>query len=1066
VADDAPPEETHPWDPSVAATQVRVSPDESIEVSREVLFASITPEAEGRYQLLTELGRGGIGRVVVGFDLHLGRTVACKELMLAYSATGLSGSERDPSVLRFLREARVTGQLEHPSIVPIYELGHRADGTLYYTMKRVRGSTLGHRLSMAETLADRLSFLPSLLDVANAIAYAHSRGVIHRDIKPDNVMLGEFGETVVLDWGLTKVRGEDDLIGPTIRAFMKSSPSSVDGLSDSSTQDGEIMGTPAYMSPEQAGGDIERVDERSDVWSLGAVLFELLTGRAPFKNETAERTIAEVAEGVVPGVLELEPRAPKELATIANKALSRRPVDRYPDARAFVKDLQAFLSGARVSAHRYSAWELVKKFFREHRAVALGILGVLAVSVVGGLTTYAAYRGAVRERAKARAAERRAVENRNEADAHLAMGYLQRAKALLGPSRLGEAGVFASAAVERHPDPAAEGVAVPLRSTLFEIESRRGLSLERHLTMPPGCAVDVRKERAVVATDDGLRVVRLDTGEVGPVVATEGCADEVWMAPSADWAFVRGADKRLRRFDLASLRLSSPIESLGLVPSVAIAPDGERFWVAHARNGVSLRSVEDGSDLRRFGIEDPRRIRFSPDGSTLAVGTRWGRLELRDGGSGRLLRRFEDLASTIWAIAFSRDGRRVAFGGYEGVAAVRDVEDVQAPLRMEVGAAIRSMVFEGEELVVSTTEEASIWSARDGTLLERFRIDPRGVARVARRAPRRFVSVGDGPGLELWRLDPRPPTLRLPDAPLLRHASDRSGRWLFTLDEKARLKAWRDGRPVWTEVEPTAWQLVVLEDPLRVVTLASNGRVVSRSVTGSARVIEPASGKRPISQTDIDAWGDRLAWTAKGGRVIVRDEDGSRQILGGLKGLVTSVALAPTGDGLVGGDEHGQLVAWELGSGRPAWRAAGDGLSSALAIEGGQVLAAWASGRVALFDLADGALVREFPHADYVNTVDMSADWVLTGGDDGKARIWDRRSGELLVALETGDVVSSIALSGDGRSFAVDESQTLRFRPTSLASVEASAEDLMARAARRSGLVLDGFELKPMWEKE
>jgi len=271
VADDAPPEETHPWDPSVAATQVRVSPDESIEVSREVLFASITPEAEGRYQLLTELGRGGIGRVVVGFDLHLGRTVACKELMLAYSATGLSGSERDPSVLRFLREARVTGQLEHPSIVPIYELGHRADGTLYYTMKRVRGSTLGHRLSMAETLADRLSFLPSLLDVANAIAYAHSRGVIHRDIKPDNVMLGRYGETIVVDWGLAMPVTRDE-------RFRQSGENTLMPRSGGSSGTSSSLGagTPAYMSPEQLFHG-KQIDHRGDLWSVGVVAYYALT---------------------------------------------------------------------------------------------------------------------------------------------------------------------------------------------------------------------------------------------------------------------------------------------------------------------------------------------------------------------------------------------------------------------------------------------------------------------------------------------------------------------------------------------------------------------------------------------------------------------------------------------------------------------------------------------------------------------------------------------------------------------------------------------------------------------
>ena len=204
------------------------------------------------------------------FDEHIGRDVALKELLR---------NDTNRVAMRFLREARVTGQLEHPNIVPVYEIGRRPDGALYYTMKLVKGLTLAAALKKCRSLSDRLALLPHFHDLCNAVAYAHHRGVIHRDLKPENVMVGEFGETVVLDWGVAKVRGTADLPAE-----------GGEGMDSGGTLAGTVLGTPAYMSPEQAGGEVENIDERSDVWGLGAVLFRSSqvtrrsTGRAPLRS--------------------------------------------------------------------------------------------------------------------------------------------------------------------------------------------------------------------------------------------------------------------------------------------------------------------------------------------------------------------------------------------------------------------------------------------------------------------------------------------------------------------------------------------------------------------------------------------------------------------------------------------------------------------------------------------------------------------------------------------------------------------------------------------------------------
>lgn len=212
---------------------------------RALSDATGTPEARGRYRRLLSLGEGGMGRVDLVDDTHLHRRVARKEL--------LSG---DPSIVaRFLREARITAQLDHPGIVPIHELGVRADGTVYYTMKRVRGTTLREKLNECASLPDRLALLVHYADLCQAVGFAHSKGVIHRDLKPENVMVGPFGETLVLDWGLATLLGEPEQPG---------SGSAVELGDDARlTRAGSLLGTPSYMSPELASGRVRSADARS-----------------------------------------------------------------------------------------------------------------------------------------------------------------------------------------------------------------------------------------------------------------------------------------------------------------------------------------------------------------------------------------------------------------------------------------------------------------------------------------------------------------------------------------------------------------------------------------------------------------------------------------------------------------------------------------------------------------------------------------------------------------------------------------------------------------------------------
>jgi hypothetical protein len=334
-----------------------------------------------RYELRNEIARGGMGRVVNATDTVLDRMVAFKEALTTDADT----------LRRFERETRITARLEHPSIVPVHDAGASSNGSPFYVMRRVSGQPLERLVASAETLNQRLALIPHIVASAQAIAHAHERNIVHRDIKPSNILVGDLGETVVIDWGLAKLIGEpDEQIGKPL----------VD-LSDSlKTRVGIVYGTPGFMAPEQLRG--APVNEGCDVYALGATLYHLLSRKPPHHAKTADEMMKAAVAAPPTPIRELVAGVPPELSTIVDKALAHDPKVRYQNARALAEDLQHFLTGQLVASHHYSPREKLVRFVRKNRGVTAA---VIALVVVGTLSVIRI----INERDRARAAEHEAV---------------------------------------------------------------------------------------------------------------------------------------------------------------------------------------------------------------------------------------------------------------------------------------------------------------------------------------------------------------------------------------------------------------------------------------------------------------------------------------------------------------------------------------------------------------------------------------------------------------------------------------------------------------------------------
>jgi hypothetical protein len=562
-----------------------------------------------RYTFEAVFAEGGLGRIRRAYDHRLQRYVAVKEMRepLAGSASGS----------RFEREALLTARLEHPAIVSVQDMGTHPGGEPYYCMRLVDGESLHALVRGQETLADRLALLGHVIAVADALAYAHDKGVIHRDLKPANILVGAFGETVVIDWGLAKDLATDKSASGHRPVAL------VPEQSADLTLTGEFMGTLPFMPPEQA--DSGRTDTRADVYAIGAILYFVVSGEMPYGNMPAVDMLGALLAGPPPDLSTRAPGLPEDLLAIVRKAMAYRADDRYPSAKELAADLHRFAAGRMVSARPYSPIGLLRHHVRRHRAIVAVASAALVMLAATGAYSYA-----------------RVVEERDTAT---------------------EARVHAEAAQQSSHVAANEARLAQARGAL-ETDLAAALRALHSVDMTDDATARRTRLLALAAESRGAptRVLRGHTRPVHDVVAladgglvSVDTSGSVWR-----WDVGQATGREV-------LALGQPRVSLIAAATAPVwaALTTQAAHVVRADGSVEVIAV----DLtRKVGIADAYEWTLSADGTALATLGRPAHAQGADPGPAAVVWDLRERPAAAWSIgtrtgraALSPDGQAVAY---------------------------------------------------------------------------------------------------------------------------------------------------------------------------------------------------------------------------------------------------------------------------------------------------------------------------------------------------------------------------------------------------------------------
>ncbi|MBW2701541.1 MAG: protein kinase [Deltaproteobacteria bacterium] len=1031
-------------------------------------------------------------------DVCLGLREDDRYLKSTLPKKGLTDSvktSRSRKMLRFLREARVTGQLEHPNITPIYELGRTKSGELYYTMRFISGDTLGKRLAACSGLGERLGLLGAFWNVCNAITYAHSRGVVHRDIKPSNVILGDHGQAVVVDWGVAKIGGGKDDSWVDGKMGMDRL-----GTSEHATVDGTLVGTPSCMSPEQASGQTEKVDERSDVWALGVMLYQMLVGKRPFVGHNWVDVVDRIIDGRFLSVRLASPEAPAELAAVVKKALQKNPDDRYQNAAEMTEEINAYMTGGRVQAYSYSSWEMFRRFAAKNKKLFVAGGLALASIVIALVVVSFSLRAESHARRSAELAQLQEQEATRIASFHLAYAQADKADKLLREGRSLSAGIYAAASLFSNPahpmapgydagfgqvNPASKSTLLRSASLLYRISFLPRVGLDKVIELAAVVnAVDVSSDGCRIATgDDDGRITIWDVEKKQKLRFLQASSVPIYSvacSPSEDWIVGGGRDGFVRLWDARSGKLLQEMRGAeSSVMAMSFSPDG-RTLVTGSRSGVlHVWDLTTGRQLTQISTQGGRTaaVVFSPSGQTIFSGGSDGviRTWALDGTPGPVR---EGHFGDILSLRFSPDGEVFASAGKDGKVIVWEPETWKKLRSLDAqqeGVTCLGFSSDGQKIATAGyTNNIMLFDRKTGERQTVLDAHEGFVKELAFSSDGQFlVSASYDRTVKIWRLSAPRPLTRMTGHRAIIHSLDISGDGRFLVTS-----GWDETARVWDLATGAA--LHVLRGHKQLVTrvrFAPNSRTVATvGRDQTVRLWDALTGDclsvwRPEGTGCID-----VAFSPDGKLVALAGVDGLIRLLQVKDGrnvaifrghgkMVRGVAFSPDGLRLASGACDGLGKIWSISTGQEEISLKGhsDWVSDiSFSPDGKRVVTAGKDSLVIVWDARSGKRQLTLRgHRQWVNEVAWSPDGRLlaTASDDKTVRVWSSQDGRPLLIINGESEMVDIDFTPDSEYLAVGDDDTAWIYPMDFSYTKRSPAQLLQDAEQRAGAKLDGFEL-------
>lgn len=636
-----------------------------------------------RYEIVKPLGHGGMGVVYQVWDGSLRRDLAMKLIR--------DKRQRKPqepavitnpeSVARFIREAEITATLDHPGVVPIHDMGTDDQGRVFFTMRLVLGKRLDEVFELVRHKRERWSLTRALnviVKICETLAFAHSRDVIHRDLKPANIMVGPFGETYVMDWGLAKQLAKSRSDGANAAEDWRSDPDmSLKALwnaptaatENMETNVGAVMGTASYMPPEQAAGRIRELDERSDIYSVGAILYELLSGRRPYVTPGKPYKVSEIVQAIRQGppepIRSRNPHVSSELVAICEKAMTREQGQRYQSMQEMAEDLKAYLEDRVVRAYRTGAYAELRKWVVRNRGMAISSAIALLVAIGGLLAVVGVQSAANFKLTEANEAISAAAIRIEKEEALKGRALAEKSKALTEKEQSFKDEQAARKLANEHLR-RAEGVLLA-RASSEVVQSNPALALRLALESAEH-APSYSANSAILAALPLHHEARTLYGHRGPIVAAA-------LNSKGNRLVTASYDSTAIIWDLVA---GNPIVSLvghsERLLDVKFAADDSQIATASADHTAALWDAETGTRLHELnghgGIVE--QVCFSHNGQLVATGSLDGTARIWDAATGAQLHVLQDHAADVYQVAFSPDSRTLLTGAADRTARIWD----------------------------------------------------------------------------------------------------------------------------------------------------------------------------------------------------------------------------------------------------------------------------------------------------------------------------------------------------------------------------------------------------------